>query len=393
MFDAPAAFAGKVGGEVADRGERLGIGGVADRMDRDLKLVHRRAHHLVAKLCGGEEGQTLLTRRVAVWRLQPCAARAQSPVEVELYPDHAQPVVIEPRRRFGPGDDRHIVDVGAIAQDTHRQLFLVARAAKRLPVGDAGAHVGDRGDPLFEQFLLRKVKRAVEVTRERFGLGVVDEAHCRIDENAARLAALDLDPAAFGRLAGGGDLCGCHSGGVRPTSVTVDAFEPDGAVRDRGVEIGGGREAAEAPFFLIPTRPDDPRHFGVVGGIFADRRLRFGKAAGVRQVEQHELKAQPHDMAMRVDQAGNERAALSVFLEIGAFGALVLAVEQLFHLALRVDHEAGEADELAILVERDAVDIVDERIGVRGGGEGEGCEHEQAPPACGRGCETCQLAA
>ncbi len=74
-------------------------------------------------------------------------------------------------------------------------------------------------------------------------------------------------------------------------------------------------------------------------------------------------------MAVRVDQPGNQRAALAVFLEIGAFRALVLAVEQLLDLALRVDDEPGEADELAVLVERDAVDIVDERIGVRGGGE------------------------
>src|SRR3546814_10542659 len=101
MFDAPAALArnvgGQVGGEVGDRRECLGIGGVAGRVDRDLKLVHRRAHHLVAKLRGGEEGQTLLPRRVAVRRLQPRAARSQGAIEVELYPDHAEAIVIEPR--------------------------------------------------------------------------------------------------------------------------------------------------------------------------------------------------------------------------------------------------------------------------------------------------------
>ena len=76
-------------------------------------------------------------------------------------------------------------------------------------------------------------------------------------------------------------------------------------------------------------------------------------------------------MTMRVDQPGDQGFALAVLLEIGAFGALVLAVEQLLDLALRVDDQPGEADELAVLVERDAVDIVDQRVGVGGGGESE----------------------
>ena len=37
-------------------------------------------------------------------------------------------------------------------EDADRELFLVAGAAKCLPVEDRRAHVGDRGDPLFEQF-------------------------------------------------------------------------------------------------------------------------------------------------------------------------------------------------------------------------------------------------
>ena len=92
-------------------------------------------------------------------------------------------------------------------------------------------------------------------------------------------------------------------------------------------------------------------------------------------------------MAVRVDQPGDQRAAPAVFLEIGAFGALVLAVEELLDLALAVDDEPGEADELAVLVERDAVDIVDERVGVRRGCEKEGGEgrHNHAPPLQGRG--------
>jgi hypothetical protein len=79
-------------------------------------------------------------------------------------------------------------------------------------------------------------------------------------------------------------------------------------------------------------------------------------------------------MPVRVDHARDQRPALAVFLEIGAFGALVLAVEELLHLAVGADHHAGEAHDLAVLVERDAVDIVDERIGLRRRSEQEGDE-------------------
>src|SRR3546814_10474976 len=72
MFDAPAALArnvgGQVGGEVGDGRQSLGIGGVADRVDRDLELVHRRAHHLVAKLRSEE-------RRVGKECVRPCRSR------------------------------------------------------------------------------------------------------------------------------------------------------------------------------------------------------------------------------------------------------------------------------------------------------------------------------
>src|SRR3546814_20711613 len=106
------------------------------------------------------------------------------------------------------------------------------------------------------------------------------------------------------------------------------AFEPDRAIRHRGVEVGGRRKAAEAPFLLIPARSDDPRHFGIFGGIFADRRLRFGEAVRIRQVEQHPLETPPHHMAVRVDQSGAEGIALAILFEVGSFGALVRSEER-----------------------------------------------------------------
>src|SRR3546814_1220041 len=80
--------------------------------------------------------------------LQPRPARAERAVEIELHPDHAQLVVIQPGRRPRPADQRHIVDVVAIADDADRQRMFVAGAAKALPVLDRRAPIGDRRDPL-----------------------------------------------------------------------------------------------------------------------------------------------------------------------------------------------------------------------------------------------------
>src|SRR3546814_942927 len=81
--------------------------------------------------------------------------------------------------------------------DEHRVLLLVAGAAVGFPFLERRAHVGGRRDAEFEQFLLRQIERAVEVARERLGLGAVDETHRRIDEDAARLAARHLYAAAL----------------------------------------------------------------------------------------------------------------------------------------------------------------------------------------------------
>ena len=69
--------------------------------------------------------------------------------------------------------------------------------------------------------------------------------------------------------------------------MSIDAFEPYRAIGDRGVEVGGGREAAEPPGLLVPAAADDPRQFGIVGGIFADRGERLVERPRARQVERH----------------------------------------------------------------------------------------------------------
>ena len=83
-------------------------------------------------------------------------------------------------------------------------------------------------------------------------------------------------------------------------------------------------------------------------------------------------------MAMRVDEAGDQRLAAAVQLECQPLGRLgpglallallgpfifrflVAALDQLFDLAVIVDHQRAEAHDLAIGVQRDAVHIVDD---------------------------------
>ena len=148
----------------------------------------------------------------------------------------------------------------------------------------------------------------------------------------------------------------------------------------RSVARGGGREAAEAPGLLVPAAPDDPRPLGIGGGVFGDLRLSFGQRAGARQVDRQEAEPEAHHVGMRVDQAGNDRAAAAVLAEIGARRALP-SLHELANLAVVVDQHRTEAGDRAVAVDREAVDVVDQGVGERGGGQGdeESGENPHAP--------------
>jgi len=73
-------------------------------------------------------------------------------------------------------------------------------------------------------------------------------------------------------------------------------------------------------------------------------------------------------MAVRVDQAGKDRAALRID-DVGVAEPEHFAVKQMFHPAVIADQDAGEALQSAVRVDLDAVEVVDERIGVGPSGE------------------------
>ena len=70
-------------------------------------------------------------------------------------------------------------------------------------------------------------------------------------------------------------------------------------------------------------------------------------------------------MPMGVDHAGDERAALAIIAEAWAVRALLAARKALFHAPVIADHKASEVNQIAALVDSDAVHIVDEALSVR----------------------------
>ena len=312
MLDPPATVAFIGGGKLVDRVEHGGVGLIADRMDRDLEMVHRRPAHHILERGVADQRKAALARRVAIGLLQPGAARAERAVQIELHADHAQPPVIEPGRRPGAGDGEQVVDPRGVGEDADAQGARVPGAAHHRPILGARPHVGDGGEAVGKQYLLRGGERAVALSGERGGDGALQQRHGGVDEDPVRGIAGPLDPAAARRLRLGGDPGLAHRHRVRPAGMAVDPLQPDRPVAHGGVEIGGGGEAAQAPALLVPAAADDPARGRVGGGIGADPRLRLGQRIGVAEIERERAHAEAHDMAVRVDQAGDEGAAAAV---------------------------------------------------------------------------------
>ena len=95
--------------------------------------------------------------------------------------------------------------------------------------------------------------------------------------------------------------------------MAVDAFEHDGPVADDRVEIGGGREALVGPQFLVPAAAEDPaRRRDAPRHKSRSRCCRSAIELVPVKVELECAEAEPHHMAVRVDQAGQKRAAPAV---------------------------------------------------------------------------------
>ena len=387
MLDPPAPIALVSRLKLGIGVERLRIGGIADRVDRDLITVERRAAHNVAQLGILHELEPAIVRAVAIRRLEPRPARAKRAVCIELDPAHPQPIPIEPRRRrIGP-DDEDRIEPGRIGKDADVEPAAIARATETRPILDSRAHIGNASNAEAEQCLLRLEQRLIPLTRKRLGHGFLNQHLRRIDENAGRLARHHLDPPAgwrntLRRHPGLG-----HRRAVRPSGMAIHPLEPDRLVPHHSIEFSRGRKTAQPPKLLIPAAPDDPFSAAMIARIGRDLRLRLGEGSRASKIERQRLKPQRHDMPMRIDQPRQHRPPLAVDPVIGPigggdgfaffgflrrFGRRRGRRDEPQHLPVIAHHQPAEPHHLPRRIEGDAIHIVDQRIGICGRGEEEG---------------------
>ena len=332
-------------------------------MDRDLEVIDRSAAHEVAKLRIGQAWQAG-AGRVGVRRLEPRPARTQRAVHVKFDPAHPQPVTVKPRGWARAADQRHRLGASGIDHHAQVQAIKVARAAQRLPVLDICAHVGSGGDTAFEQQILRSGERQVTVFRARRGHDPADQARCVVDQHAGGCAAgAAHDLAACRVLGGGGDPGGFQRRAVAPAGMAIDAFKPDRAIGHRRVEFGGGGKPAEPPDFLVPPAADDPRAIGVCGSVIADFALRLGQRLRFGQIERERGEAKLEQVQVRVDQPGQQHAALAVHPVLRARQLVALVVDRQDR-AIVAEPQRGEALDPAVGRDGLALDVVDQRIGL-----------------------------
>ena len=151
--------------------------------------------------------------------------------------------------------------------------------------------------------------------------------------------------------------------------MAVDPDEPDGTVLHDRVEVGAGREALVGPILLVPAIADDPARRSIGRREGRQPLLQLGDRVRAGQVELKGAESIFADMSMRVDQPGQQRAALAVDAEVDPFGPRIAKAKQLNDLAIAADDQPGEMLQLARAVDLKPVDVVDQRVGKRAGRE------------------------
>src|SRR3546814_12837461 len=94
-------------------------------------------------------------------------------------------------------------------------------------------------------------------------------------------------------------------------------------------------------------------------------------------------------MAVRIDDPRDEGPALAVEPEVHGLGSLVASREEILYAPIVADQHRVEANDLVVLVQRVAVDVVDERVGGRCLGQEKGRKYGQKRSAerrVGKGC-------
>ena len=352
-------------------GDDLRVGGIADGVDRDLEPVACRLVGLGAKLCILQELQPARVRLVGVGLLQPGAARAERAVGVELDPAHPQPVAEQPRRRTVRHDCTHVLHAVGVAHDPDVQPAglrprgcIAAQSAADVPMSAAAVM------PTESKLLLRLgqgLRRAVRGSRWRdLAIRPDPSRHRRTSRSVAIRVALDLAAdRVLGRRRDAGGLASPRC--WRPTHGRRRArARPAGRTRRRRDRRRSGSACRPTSSWFQP-RPEDPR---IVRPAPLHRRS--AAAAGrrpslCRRGRAEAPQAQPHHMAMRVDQAGQQRPSARRRRACAGERRHRRACAMVCtHLAVVADQQAREALQLAVGADLDAVDVVDQRVGESG---------------------------
>ena len=223
------------------------IGGIADRVGRDLEAVRGRgigeAQHLGIRM----ELQPARFRLVGIRLLQPRAARAERAIGEQFDPDRAQMIAVQPAGRLG-----------------HRRDRFRARANSS-SAGRSGARPRPRGGTRSSRRPWCSSRRrrsrhsragspaTWRAPRSICGRGrlrdrLVDEVARIIDEHAV------VDFAARRRLSRRGDAGGLQRRAVGDHRMAIDPLQHDRPVADDGIEVGR-RSGTSSP----PTSPGSSR--------------------------------------------------------------------------------------------------------------------------------------
>ena len=151
--------------------------------------------------------------------------------------------------------------------------------------------------------------------------------------------------------------------------MAVHTLKPDGFIGNNRIQISRRWKATKPPCLLIPATTQYPFACRIGGGIGGYLCLGLFERARVRQVERGQLKPKTHDMAVRIDQAGNDRFTFGVKTVVRSFRPFVAGLKRACDFAINRDDQAIKAREFARFVKRDSVHIVDQAVGISGGGD------------------------
>ena len=258
------------------------------------------------------------------------------------------------------------VEVFAGAADHRVDACAEPALVGELPVEGIGlpvdAGIGDAGQADAGHLLQGFGQRLFALRGRRLRYLVRDQLDGAVDEYTGRVAfSVTLDASAVGVLGIVVDAGQFHGRGVRPGRMAVDAAQQGRSIGDDRIELAGGRKAAEFPGDLVPAAAEHPGRVGMGCGKGLDSCKRIVEGGGSGQVGLQGHRTQAHDVAVCVDQSGQQGAALGVYdrrlvgplCEVSvAAGGDDLAV---------VDEQGFEALQLAGAVEGVAIDVIDQQ--------------------------------